>query len=355
MYAYVGCYTSPDRGGRGEGIGIFRVDPASGEWAEAGLLGDVANPSFLALHPTGDFLYCVHGGNDHSAVSAFARDRDTGALTPLNSQPSGGRNPVHLSFGQTGRVLAVANYTEGTVAGLPVAADGTLGPPGSVLSLTGTTGPHPVEQASPHPHHSPFDPAGRFVVVPDKGLDRLFIFRPEVERGVLVRHEPQSVATAAGAGPRHIAFAPSAPYAYVINELDSTVTTYAYDAARGTLDPRQTLSTLPEGHAGENSGAEIAVAPSGRFVYLSNRGHDSIGQFAVGADDGLLTPTTWTPTGGATPRFFGLDPAGAFLAVANQGSDTIVPFRVDPATGALSPTGQTIASGSPACIVFAEG
>ncbi len=354
MYAYVGCYTSPDRGGRGEGIGIFRVDPASGEWNSAGLAAGVANPSFLALHPDGNTLYCVHGGNDHSQVSAFSRDRATGALTLLNSQPSGGRNPVHLAFEPAGRLLAVANYTEGSVAALPVAADGTLSAPGSILKLTGTLGPNPVEQASPHPHHSPYDPAGGFVVVPDKGLDALFIYRPDVADGTLAPHEPPSVATKAGAGPRHIAFAPTAPYAYVINELDSTVTTYAYDADAGTLEPFQTISSLPADYAGKNSGAEIEVAASGRFVYLSNRGHDTIGIFAISATDGTLTPSAWTPTGGKMPRFFALDPSGAFLFAANQDSDTIVTFRVDAATGTLTPTGQIVASGSPCCIVFAD-
>ena len=354
MYAYVGCYTSPDRGGRGEGIGIYRVDPTSGAWISVALAAGVANPSFLALHPDGNTLYCVHGGNDHSRVSAFARDRASGELTLLNSQPSGGRNPVHLSFEPTGRLLVVANYTEGTVAALPVAVDGTPGAPGSILNLTGTLGPDPVEQASLHPHHSPFDPAGSFVVVPDKGLDRLFIFRPDVASGMIAPHEPPSVATRAGAGPRHIAFARNAPYAYVINELDSTVTTYAYDAAAGTLEPLQTISSLPADFAGKNSGAEIAVAPSGRFVYLSNRGHDSIGAFAVSEQDGTLTPRAWTPSGGATPRFFALDPAGTFFFAANQDSDTIVTFRVDPATGALTATGEVVATGSPCCIVFAD-
>lgn len=353
MYAYVGCYTSPDRGGRGEGIGIYRVDPTSGEWRSAGLAAGVANPSFLVLHPDGNTLYCVHGGNDHSQVSAFARDRDSGALTLLNSQPSGGRNPVHLSFEPTGRLLAVANYTEGTVAALPVAADGMLGAPGRILKLTGALGPDPAEQASPHPHHSPFDPQGGFVVVPDKGLDALFVFRPDVAAGTIAPHELPSVATRAGAGPRHIAFAPDAPYAYVINELDSTVTTYAYDAAAGSLEPLQTISSLPDDFTGKNSGAEIEVAQSGRFVYLSNRGHDSIGVFAVSAQDGTLAPSSWTPAGGATPRFFALDPTGTFLFAANQDSDTIVTFRVDPTTGALAATGEVVATGSPCCIVFA--
>lgn len=353
MYAYVGCYNAPDRGGQGKGIGVFRVDPGSGAWEDAGVVDAGINPAFLALHPRGDFLYAVHGGGA-SEVSAFACDRTTGALTFLNRQPSGGTNPVHLDLTPDGRTLVAANYTGGTVASLPVGEDGRLGSPGSVLPLTGTLGPDPVEQERSHPHHSPFDPAGRFVVIPDKGLDRLFVFRPGAAAGTIAANDPPGVDTRRGAGPRHIAFQPRASYAYVANELDSTVTTYDYAPGEGVLTPRQTISSLPEGWQGKNTGSEIAVAPSGRFVYASNRGHDSIAIFAVDGDTGLLTAIGWEPTQGETPRFFGLDPSGAFLYAANQGSDTIVTFRVDPARGTLHPTGQIIATGSPSCIVFAD-
>jgi 6-phosphogluconolactonase len=353
MYAYVGCYTAPDRGGRGQGIGIFRMDETSGAWHGVGTVEADPNPAFLALHPRGDLLYAVHGG-DGAAVSAFARDRATGALTLLDRQPCGGTNPVHLALTPDGRTIVVANYTGGTVAALPVGPDGRLGPPGSVLPLRGTPGPDPQEQDRPHPHHSPFDPAGRFAIIPDKGLDRLFVFAVGAEPGTIAPHEPRGTDTARGAGPRHIAFAPAAPYAYVVNELDSTVTTYRYDAEMGTLTPFGSVSSLPGGWAGKNTGSEIAVSPDGRFVYASNRGHDSIAIFVVGADGGLLRAIGWEPTGGRTPRFFGLDPSGTFLYAANQDSDTIVAFRVDRAVGLLSPTGQAIASGSPSCIVFAE-
>lgn len=351
MYAYVGCYTAPDRGGRGAGIAIFRMDEASGTWLGVGVVEADPNPAFLALHPSGDYLYAVHGGGGDE-VSAFAREED-GTLTFLDRQPCGGTNPVHLDLTPDGRTLVVANYTGGTVTALPVGADGRLGSPGSVLLLSGTPGPDPQEQDRPHPHHSPFDPAGRFVVIPDKGLDRLFVFRVGAEAGMIVPNEPPGVDTARGAGPRHLAFAPDAPYAYVINELDSTVTAYRYDAEAGTLAPLGSVSSLPGGWAGKNTGSEIAVSPNGRFVYASNRGHDSIDIFAVGADDGALSAVGWEPTGGRTPRFFGLDPSGTFLYAANQDSDTIVTFRVDADTGRLHPTGQIIASGSPSCIVFA--
>lgn len=353
-YAYVGCYTSLDRDGHGEGIGVYQVEPQTGTWTPLQTVQDVANPSFLAVHPEQQLLYCVHGGNDHSEVSAFAIEHGSGRLTYLNTEPSGGANPVSVAVDPTGRLLAVANYTGGTVAALPIGADGLVGPPGNVLPQEGEPGPHPVEQTSAHPHHLPFDPNGHFLVAPDKGLDRLFIYRAEVESGTLVPHDPPTVATQPGAGPRHIAFHPSAPYAYVINELDSTITAYDYDAAQGTLQPRETVSSLPDDFTGANTGSEIAVAPSGRFLYASNRGHDSIAIFAIEPTTGALTAVGWEPTQGATPRFFALDPSGTFLYAANQGSGTIVTFRVDPNEGTLAATGQVIETGSPSCIVFAR-
>ncbi len=353
MFVYVGCYTSPDRAGTGEGITVYRMDDRSGAWEQVQLLAGVANPSFLALDPSRRFLYCVHGGNDFSAVSAFAVERETGQLTFLNTQQSGGRNPVSVAVHPTGRALVVANYRDGTVATLPINPDGTLAPLTTVVPQTGDSGPDPVEQAGSHPHHSPFDPAGRFVAVPDKGLDRTFIYRFDAERGTIAPNDPPFVSARAGAGPRHIAFHPAAPYAYLLNELDSTITAYDYDAERGVLEPRQLIETLPSAYTGRNTGAEIAVAPSGRFLYASNRGHESIAIFAIDAATGMLTAAGWEPTQGAMPRFFALDPSGQFLSAANQGSDTIVTFRVDQTTGGLTPTGQIIRTGSPVSIVFA--
>ncbi|MDQ2787240.1 MAG: lactonase family protein [Chloroflexota bacterium] len=354
MFVYVGCYTTPDRAGTGEGIAVYRMDDRSGRWTHVQRLAGIANPSFLALDPSRRFLYCVHGGNDFSAVSAFAVEQGTGRLTFLNTQQSGGRNPVSLDVHPTGRALVVANYRDGTVATLPINSDGTLAPLTTVLTQTGALGPDPVEQAGSHPHHSPFDPAGRFVAVPDKGLDRTFVYRFDAERGTLAPNDPPFVQARAGAGPRHIAFHPDAPYAYVINELDATITTYGYDAERGMLDPRQRIGTLPPAYIGRSTGAEIAIAPSGRFLYASNRGHDSIAIFAIDAESGALTAVGWAPTQGTMPRFFALDPAGQFLSVANQGSDTIVAFRVDRTTGMLNPTGDIVQTGSPVCIVFAD-
>lgn len=354
MFAYVGCYTTPDRDGRGEGIMVYRMDAHSGAWAHVQLLAGIPNPSFLALDAGRRTLYCVHGGNTYRAASAFAVDQQSGHLTFLNTQDCGGANPVHLDIHPSGRFLVVASYTDGMVAALPINTDGTLVPISDLIAQTGDPGPHPVEQAGPHPHHSPFDPAGRFVAVPDKGLDRTFIYVFDVERGRLLPGDPPSVVAQPGAGPRHAAFHPHLPYAYIINELDSTITTFGYDAERGRLDPRQRVSTLPPGYTGASATAEIAVAPSGRFLYGSNRGHDSIAIFAIDQSTGTLASVGWQPCGGKTPRFFALDPSGSFLYSANQGSDTIVAFRVDQATGALAPTGHVVQTGSPVCIAFAE-
>ncbi|HET8523970.1 MAG TPA: beta-propeller fold lactonase family protein, partial [Thermomicrobiales bacterium] len=219
VFAYVGCYTTSGGSGRGEGISVYDVDPASGRWSAGRLAAATDNPSFLTVDPSGHHLYCVHGGK-FDQISAFAIDRSTGDLTPLNSQPSGGQNPVHLDIEPTGRLMVVANYTEGTVAGLPIAPDGSLEPPTGVFSHRDMVSSEASEPVVSQPHHSPFDPAGRFAVVPDKGLDRLFVYRADPERATLTPNDPPTAATHAGAGPRHIAFHPSLPYAYVVNELD---------------------------------------------------------------------------------------------------------------------------------------
>ena len=350
MFAYVGSYTAKQRNGRGEGINVYRVDSASGAFMPLQIVGDLVNPSLLALDRRQRVLYAAHGDEDHA--TAFAIDETTGRLTFLNRQPTGGKNGVHLAVDATNCFLVVGNYASGTVAVLPIQSDGSLGPLSDLVPLTGTPGPDPVQQASSHPHDVPFDRSGRFVVVPDKGLDKVFVFRLDTARGKLVAGDPPSVTARPGAAPRHADFHPTGPYAYVNNELDSTITTYRFEPDRGVLAPLQVISSLPQVFTDRNTTAEIAVAPSGRFVYVSNRGHDSIAIFAVGEADGRLKPVGWESTQGKTPRFFALDPSGTFLYVANQNSDTIVGFRVDQATGALKPTGHVIHTGSPSSIVF---
>ena len=349
MLAYVGGYTSKDRNGRGDGINVYRVDEGSGAWSHVQCLGDLVNPSWLTLDPHRPVVYSAHG-EEHEAT-AYSIDPATGRLRVLNRQPTQGKNGVRLGIEASGRYLVCANYSSGTVAVLPIEPNGSLGALRDLVPLTGKTGPHPTEQTSAHPHDVAFDPRGRFCLVPDKGLDAIFVFRVD-EGGKLVPGAPASVASRPGAGPRHAGFHPTSPFAYVLNELDSTLIAYRFDAAAGALEPRQTLTTLPPGWNGRNTTSEIAVAPSGRFVYASNRGHDSVVVFAVEPGTGALSPVAWEPTQGKTPRFIGLDPAGAPLYAANQDSDTIVAFRVDRQSGTLTPTGNVVPAGSPSTIVF---
>jgi 6-phosphogluconolactonase (cycloisomerase 2 family) len=265
-----------------------------------------------------------------------------------------GKNPVHLAIDATGKYLVTGNYAAGTVTVLAIEPDGSLGALLDTQKLPGEPGPHRREQASSHPHDVPFDPKMRFVLVPDKGLDRVFVFRLDAASGKLAPNDPPFVEAREGAGPRHIAFHPQLAIAYVNNELDSTVATYKWDGERGSLEPLEVQTTIPPAFTGNNTSSEIAVAPSGRFVYVSNRGHDSIAIFAADAS-GRLAPVGWEPTQGKTPRFFTLDPQANFLYAANQDGDTIVTFRVDTQTGKLAPTGQVVKNLSPCCIVFAGG
>lgn len=350
LFAYVGCYTTEQRNGHGKGIGVFRVDSATATWTPVQLVEGLVNPSFLCFDREQKFLYAVHGDMDY--VSAYAIDPGNGTLTTLNREPCGGTNPVHVAVDKSNQYLVVSNYTSGSVAVMPIKPDGGVGALTDLVTLSGTPGPHRTQQASSHPHHNPFDRDGRFILVPDKGLDRIFVFRLDAENGKLIAEEESSVDTREGAGPRHVDFHPRLPYVYAINELDSTITTYRFDRARGKLTPLQIVTTLPSDYTGNNTTAEIWVHPSGRFVYGSNRGHDSIVTFFVDRSTGLLATVGWQSTEGRTPRFFGIDPSGMLLCAGNQNSDSIVNFRVDQSTGRLNPVGDTVRTGSPVTIVF---
>ena len=347
-WMYVGSFTGEGRG-RGEGLSVFQRAGDSDRWQRIQLLKDLADPSFVITDRQKRVLYSVHG--DGTQATAYRIDQASGRLTVLNQQPTGGRNGVHLAIDAPGRLLVVANYATGTVALLPIGDDGSLGPRADLATLTGTPGPHRTQQESSHPHHCPFDRAGRLVVVPDKGLDKIFVFRVDPARRALVP-AGRDVASRAGAAPRHADFHPTLPFVYVINELDSTIAVYRFDAASGALEPQQVHTTLPSRYTGNNTGAEIAVAPSGRFLYGSNRGHDSIAIFAIDQATGLVTPVGWEPTQGKTPRFFSLDPTGTHLYAANQTSDSVVVFRIDQTTGKLKATGETIEVKSPTTIAF---
>ena len=346
MFAYVGCYTTPDRDGRGNGINVYRVDSVSGGWTRLQTVGGLENPSLFTLNRSQTRLYSVHGGR--KIMSAFAIDKASGALTLLNQVDCQGANPVDSALDPTERFLVIANYGNGAVAVMPVAEDGSLQPVCQSIQLEGTPGPDPKQQTSSHPHAVIFDPSGRYVVVPDKGFDRTFFFR--FENGRLTPTDQASVGSAAGAAPRHTVFHPSLPVLYVNNELDSTVTVFDWSDGRAT--ERQVITTLTGGHAEHNTTAEIAVSADGRYLYVSNRGQDSIVQFVIVPESGLLSYAGTTPTGGMRPRFFTLGPDGSHLYAANQDSDDITVFHVDRATGSLIPTGVRIGVGSPSAISF---
>ena len=350
LFAYAGCFTSRQRYARGDGIHVYRVAP-DGVWTPVQTLGNLANPSMLALRPGQRFLYSVHG--DETYATAFAIDDRTGELGLVNRAQTRGRNGVHLAIDAAGRFMIVANYGSGSVSVLPIREDGSLADATQVVALPGQPGPHRVEQASSHPHDIVFDPTGKYVVVPDKGLDRVFVFVFDAASGELSPTAQGSALARSGSGPRHAAFHPTLPVLWVVNEIASTVATYFWEAERGHLRAAQILSALPSDYTGENTSAEIVVSADGRFVYCSNRGHDTIAVFSADSSTGLLTPVEWASSQGRTPRFMAFDPSRRVLYVANEQSDNIVPFQVDAATGKLTLSGRPIHNASPAAIVFA--
>jgi 6-phosphogluconolactonase len=350
LRVYVGTYTQ--RGSKG--IYRFDFDPASGKLTSRAVAAEAKNPSFVAIDPNQRFLFAVSevdniDGKSSGAVNAFAIDRGTGDLTLLNQQPSGGAGPCHLVVDRAGKHVLVANYGGGSVAVLPIASDGRLGKATAFIQHTGS-GPNPQRQERPHAHSINLDAANRFAVVADLGLDKLFVYRFDAAKGTLTPNEPPYVSIAPGSGPRHFAFHPNGRNAYVINELASTVTAFHYDSDRGILEPLQTISTLPSDFKGKNYTAEVQVHPSGRFLYGSNRGHNSIAVFAIDPATGKLTATGHQSGQIKTPRNFGIDPTGSHLLVANQDSDSIVVFRIDAAIGELRPTGITAEVPVPVCV-----
>jgi 6-phosphogluconolactonase len=351
MFAYVGSFTTPDRNGRGNGINVFAVDPASGGWTHVQELGGLENPSFLVTSADQRFLYAVHGGRDHA--TAFALDAASGRATLLNQVATGGMNGVRQDFDRSGRFMVIANYIAGNVAVLGVGTDGRLAAYHDLLFLAGELGPHRIEQTRPHPHDVAFDPTRGFVAIPDKGLDAVFVLRFESAKGRLGLH--RVVRTRPGAGPRHIAFHPTLPFAYVCNELDSTVGAYRWDAKDGELTPIQVLSSLPDDFFGANTTAELALSADGRFLYCSNRGADSIAIYAIDAASGKLTSVGFEPSQGRDPRYIGRDPSGRFLYATNETGDNVVGFAIDARTGLLKPTGMNVKLGSPVTIAFAGG
>jgi len=353
LRVYVGTYT---RGGESQGIYACELDLSTGALTNLRVATETVNPSFLAIHPNRKFLYSVSevetsDGKRGGGVAAFEIDASNGALRLLNKQSSGGAGPCHLVTDQQGKCVLVANYGAGSVASLPIGNDGRLSEAASVILHAGSS-VNPRRQTAPHAHSINVDASNRFAFAADLGTDKIMIYRLDSQAGTLQDNDPAFATLNPGAGPRHFAFHPSGKFAYAINELQSTVTAFGFDPQRGALERIETVSTLPTDFSGSNTTAEVQVHPSGKFLYGSNRGHDSLAIFAIDAETGKLTPQGHESTQGETPRNFGVDPTGNFVLAANQKTSTVVVFRVDPGSGRLSPAGQSIEVPSPVCVKF---
>jgi 6-phosphogluconolactonase len=344
---YVGNYDN--------GIQAFRYDSQVLSLQPIGMVGEIKRPSFLTLHPNGRFLYAVSEvGNDAGGqgyVYAFSIDKSTGKLRFLNRQESGGAGPCHLAVNKSGKFLLVANYGSGSIADFPLKDDGSIGDLASKVQLEGA-GPNAKRQKGPHAHEVVLSPDDRFVFVPDLGTDQVKIFKFDGVSGALTPNTPASASVKPGAGPRHFAIAPNGRFAYVVDEMGSSVTAFKLDRSSGALTEIEAVSTLPAENTKVNNSAEIEIDPAGRFLYASNRGHDSIAVFAIDGKSGKLNRVQIVAAGGATPRNFIIDPAGKHVLVANQDSNNIVLFDRDSNTGKLSATDKTVTTPSPVCLIF---
>jgi 6-phosphogluconolactonase len=353
-FVYFGTYTKA----KSKGIYRSRLETATGRLSPAELAAESKDPAFLAVHPTEGFLYAINESTDPvktpgQGVSAYSLNGRTGELALLNQQSAAGAGPCHLTVDPDGKSVLVANYGGGSVAVLPLSADGRLGASAAFVQHTGSS-VHPTRQTAPHAHGIYVAPGKRFALSPDLGIDRVLVYRLDAGKSSLTPHTPPSAAVAPGAGPRHLDFHPTGKFVYVINELQCTMSVFSFDARRGELQELQTLSTLPPGETVQPgmSTAEVVAHPGGRFVYGSNRGHNSIVVYTVEAASGRLTYVENTPTQGKTPRHFAVDPTGRWLLAENQGSDNVVVFRIDGESGRLTPTGQILDVPAPVCAVF---
>jgi 6-phosphogluconolactonase len=351
-FMYVGSYAP-----RSDGIYVWRFDAATGKLTPLGLAAKSQNPSFLAAHPNGRFLYAVNEVSHFErlpktgGVTAFSIDPATGKLKLLNQQPSSGDGPCHLALDRQGKCLIVANYNNGSIGSYPVGDDGLLRQATGYFQHKGA-GSMPERQDGPHAHCVAISPDDRFALVADLGLDQVLTYRLNAAAARMEVSDPPFTKVAPGSGPRHLAFHPNGRFLYLINEMGSSIVTFAYDAQAGTLRQLQTVSTLPKDYKGKNDDAELQVHPSGKFVYGSNRGNDSIAVFAVDPKTGTLQPVEIVPTQGKTPRGFGIDPTGAYLIAANQNSDNMVVFQIDQTSGRLKPTGQVLDALTPVSVLF---
>ncbi len=349
---YVGTYS----GAKSKGIYACRMDLASGTLTPAELVAQTPNPTFLAIDAKHRHLFAVNEigkfeGKHAGSISTFSIDAETGKLTPITRRSSIGSAPCHLILDKTDRNVLIANYGSGSVTVLPVQSDGRLGADTTFIQHAGKS-IDPGRQEGPHAHCMVLDAANRFAFTCDLDLDKTMIYRFDARHGTLTPNAPAFALAKPGSGPRHLAFHPDGRHAYVIHEMNSTIAVFAYDSRRGSLKELQTISALPEAFKGKSYGAEVVVHPSGKFLYGSNRGHDSIAVFAIDPVKGTLAPVEYQPTGGKTPRHFAIDPTGRFLLVANQDSDNIVVFAIDANTGRLKATGQVLQVPTPACVAF---
>jgi 6-phosphogluconolactonase len=355
---YIGTYTGP----KSKGIYLFRLQTENREVPQnitlvpLGVATETPSPSFLAVDMGRHLLFAVNEidsfeGRASGAVSAFQIDPGTGKLTAINQRPSMGTGPCHLALDHFRKNLVVANYNSGSVAVLPISADGHLGEASDVVQHSGSS-VNPDRQKGPHAHCITFDPAYRFVFVCDLGLDKIMAYRLDEGKGKLTPGDPPFTPVKAGAGPRHMAFRPDGRFAYVINELNSTVTTFGYMTSTGRLHEIATVSSLPPHFEGNNSGAELTVHPSGRFLYASNRGNDTVVLFAIDPSKGTLTYVDEQGSGGKTPRHFGIDASAKYMVICNQNSDNMLACAIDGATGRLKPSGVLASAPSPVCALF---
>jgi 6-phosphogluconolactonase len=352
---YVGTYTNKTAS---KGIYAFSFDPGVGKLTALGVAAESEDPSFVAVHPNGKYLYAVNetdhfDGQKSGAVSAFSIDPKTGKLTLLNQLATQGAGPCYVSLDKTGKFVFVANYDGGSIAVFPLREDGGLAPASAFVQHTGSS-VDKERQEGPHAHWIATSPDNRFVFAADLGLDEILSYRFNIAKGTLAPNAPPFVKLDPGAGPRHVAFHPNGKFTYALTEMADTVTAFAYKA--GSLTPLETvsaLSTLHKDHVGPKEAAEIAVHPNGKFLYASNRaGIDTISAFSIDPAKGSIKLKNEYPTMGKTPRNFSIDPTGKFLLAANQESNNIVIFRIDPVTGALSPNGEVTEVPAPVCITF---
>jgi 6-phosphogluconolactonase len=352
---YIGTYTTKQES---KGIYAYNFNPATGEFTPIGLVAETTDPSFVAVHPNGKYLYAVnevgdYNGEKSGAISSFEIDRKTGKLKFLNQVSTHGAGPCFVSLDKTNRFVLVANYDGGSVATFQIEPDGSLSHARGFVQHSGNS-IDKQRQEAPHAHWISTSPDNRFALVADLGLDDILVYKFDDVQGKLTPNSPPYAQVKPGSGPRHLAFAPNGKFAYLITEMASTVVAFSYNADKGTLTTLQTLPNLPKDYNGVKEAAEITVHPNGKFVYASNRGSaNSIGAYKVDAAKGTLTPIGLFPTGGKIPRHFTIDPTGKFLIAANADSNNLVTFKIDENTGALTPTGKEVSVPSPQCIAFA--